>query len=198
MNDKERILMTILHKLSSTQGLVRKHQCESDFHEKGFIYTHFGMWDDRDIEVGDLVMGQTSQVFDFKVGFVHQIYNQNHIVVREIGSNKTCDFSNERFLRIIGLSEIDTLEGDKYLFYLKVLKAFRKADEVMYLFNGIHFLDNNLVEISIRQRYGYIDGSIPFSFVIKWNKRMSIKRIIEAMRENGYGTRLFDKVESNT
>lgn len=199
MNDRERILTTIIRNLYTTQLFCSRGMSELDFVDKynGQIYTHFGVNETLPIQVGDLVIGVTGGIADFSIGFVHEIHNTSHMVIREIGTNRLCNYSNESFKRITGLSETELLEGEQYLFYRKLLKAFGKADDYWYRFGGTKFHPENIVEVWIRQRYGGLtEPSMPFSFTMKWNKRMSIKKIIETMRENGYGTREFDKVKS--
>ena len=197
MNDKERILMTILNRLYSTQFL-----CLRGYEEKMFLdtdkseYVHFGAYDDRPIQKGDLVMAVTGNVSDWKIAWVHQVVSSDTCVLREIGSNRLCTWGNERFCRIAGIHESLLLEGDVYLFEQKVIRAFDKGDEYWYRFGGIDFLENGIARIWIREAFGGIKNrSKPFSFELKWNKRTSVKGILEALRVNGYGTSKFEVME---
>lgn len=90
------------------------------------------------------------------------------------------------------------LEGDEYIFDKKVERAFHKGGEYVYRYGGVDFLENQTVRIWIREVFGGMfhgKESKPFSFEMKWNKRTSVKKILESMRENGYGTRNFELVE---
>lgn len=196
MNDKERILTTILDQFYYTQTLCFHSPKENDFIKSGGdTYVHFGAYDDRKIKVGDLVMGKTGKVHDFKIGFVHEILSKFEMVIREIGSNKLCNYSNESFTRIVGLKPSDLYEKGQYGFYQKVLKAFTRGNEYSYRYGGLEFLGDNIAKIWIREAFGGFGEckSCPFSFKIEWNKRTTIKEILNLMIENGYGTKKFER-----
>jgi len=199
MNDKERILMTILENLSFTQTLALHGYDEAKFRKDDTgndEYVHFGGYNDRPVQKGDLVLCCTTNVHDWKIGWVHEVTSNDTCVIREIGSNRLCNVSNERFTRIVGLNKSLLLEGDEYIFQQKVMRAFRKGDEYLYRFGGVEFPEDGVAEIWIREVFGGIGKpSQPFSFAMKWNKRTSVKRILKTMRENGYGTRKFEPVE---
>ena len=194
MNDKERILMTVLERLSLTQTLCLRGDTEAKFREAdGHEYAHFGAYDDRKVQKGDLVLCVTTSVHDWKIGWVHEVVDFNTCVIREIGSDRLCNVYNERFQRIVGVHESLLLEGEQYAFQQKVFKAFHKGDEYLYRFGGVDFLPDNVARIWIREVFGGIaEPSKPFSFEMKWSKRTSVKKILEAMRENGYGTKRFE------
>jgi len=197
MNDKERILTVILDRLSLTQTLCLSGTSEKMFDDRdGRQYAHFGAYDDRPIQKGDLVLASTGGISEWKIGWVHQVIDRDTIVMREIGGERLCNYGNERFQRIVGIDESLLLEGDRYQFQQKVLRAFRKGDEYMYRFGGVTFLDDGQAEIWTREAFGGFtphNPSKPYSFFMKWNKRTSVKRILATMRENGYGTRKFDR-----
>ncbi len=201
MNDKERILMNILSNMYFTQIVRLKGDRECMFDDGNSEYVHFGGYDDRPIQRGDLVLCQTTGLHDWKIGFVHQVIDSQACIIREIGGNRTCNVSNERFVRIAGIPDDSLLEGDEYIFKQKVLQAFHRGDEYMYRFGGVDFLAEHIARIWIREAFGGVLGgkgkmSTPFSFEMKWNKRTSIKLILETMRENGYGTRDFEYTDN--
>lgn len=195
MNDKERIIMLVLERLHSTQVLCRNAEKESDYIDRdGSVYVHFGCWDDRPVQKGDLVLAETGHVSDFKIGWVHQVVDSSTCIIREIGSNRLCNYGNEKFTRIVGLNPSLLLEGKEYIFEQKVIRAFRNGGEYMYRFGGVDF-NGNSTTIWIREVFGGFNPrnpSKPFSFSMKWNAKTSVKSILEAMRENGYGTRKFE------
>ena len=199
MNDKERILMEVLNRLSLTQTLCLRGDTETKFKNPsdGYEYVHFGAYDDRPVKKGDLVLACTGNVSDWKVGWVHEVVSRDTCVIREIGSNRLCNYSNERFTRIVGMPEESIYEGDEYIFQQKVMRAFGKGDEYFYRYGGVDFLENRTARIWIREVFGGMihGGSVPFSCDMKWDKRTSVKKILETMRENGYGTRKFDVVK---
>jgi hypothetical protein len=198
MNDKERILIAILERLCLTQFLALRGDEEAKFRDNvdGHEYVHFGAYDDRPIQKGDLVIAQTGPIDDFKIAWVHQVLESDTCLLREIGSNRLCTWSNERFTRIAGMPDMLMLEGEQYIFQQKVFKAFRKGDEYWYRFGGVDFLDGNIARIWIREAFGGLGKpSKPFSCEMTWNKRTSVKKILETMRESGYGTKKFEPVE---
>lgn len=199
MNDKERILMAILDRLSITQTLCLHGSAEAQFTGRdGHEYVHFGGYDDRNVQAGDLVLAMTGGLSDWKVGWVHEVIDGSTCIIREIGSNRLCNYGNERFVRIVGMDSSLLLEMDEYDFDQKVRKAFRRGDEYVYRYGGVEFREGGVAVIWIREVFGGLDlkkTSQPFSVEIKWDKKTSIKAILDAMRAGGYGTREFEKKE---
>ena len=195
MNDRERILMTILRKLRFTQILCLHGWNEEKFKDGEDEYVHFGGYDDRPIKKGDLVIADTSRISDWTIGWVEDVYSDSHMLIREIGTNRLCNYSNEGFHRIV-IDHSLIREGEKYKFQCKVLKAFKRGSAYKYRYGGIEFLDDNTVRVFIREAFGGITyKSIPFSFDMQWSKRTTIKEILEEMIENGYGNREFERTE---
>lgn len=119
MNDRERILMEIIDRLSVTQVLCRHAEKESDFVDRdGHIHVHFACYDANPIQKGDLVLAVTGEVSDFKIGWVHQVIDDSTCVIREIGGNRLCNYGNEKFERIIGMPPSLLLEGKEYIIYI--------------------------------------------------------------------------------
>lgn len=197
MNDRERILMYIINCLYFTQTVCLNGISESQFKDTSFDdFVHFGCYDDRPVQKGDLVLALTGNINNWKIAWVEEVISPTFCVLREIGSNRLCDYANEKFIRIVGMRPRTLLEMDEYIFDQKVLKAFQRGKEYSYRYGGVDFLGNKTARIWIREVFGGIRGnSQPFSFNMKWNKKTSIKYILEMMRENGYGTREFDTAE---
>lgn len=194
LSDRERILMTIISQLATTQTLrgprnswSSEHYRDSD--DRHFV--HFAAW--KTPKAGDLVLAKTGHVSPWKVGFYVEPLPGSFggAVIREIGSNKLCNYANESFEPIVGLHEIELLEGDRRAFYVKVMKAFRRGDEYLYRFGGLKFTGDEAV-IGVREAHGGLrNESVPFEVRIHWNKRMAVSKILEAMRAQGYGTKSF-------
>lgn len=203
MNDKERILMTIIDELNSASVLAPRDAKQRGWEigdaayvdDSGHEYVHFAPWiGDEDIRPGELVWARTGSIGDFKIGFVVRRLGCGRFLIREIGSNRTCDYSNERFIPIRGLSKIDLLEGDKYQFYLKVLKAFARGDDLWHRYGGVEIEDGKAV-IWVRERYGGLKTPTkPYPVTMTWTPKTSIKAILDALRDGGYGTRKFEPV----
>lgn len=206
MTDKERILMALVSKLASTQLLAfpgiswGRERFVKTYAGSTDVYTHFAYWEKP--KAGDLVLAKTGGVSPWKVGwYVEPIAgNFGGAVIREIGTGKLCNYGNEDFVPIVGMNKSTLLEGEDYQFYCKVLAAFQKGDEYRYRFGGVDFESDTAV-IWIREVFGGVikngeQGSKPFSISMKFNKRTSVKAILKAMRDGGYGTRKFEPVEA--
>lgn len=182
MGDKERILMTLLQRLVGLDG--------NEYAKKnGFPYAY----PDRDPPLGSMVICQSSGAHPWSVGWVVESRpSEAHCVIREIGSARTCNVSNDSFYVIHNIDRLSLLEGDRHGFLSKVHKAFRRGDKYRYRFGGLDF-DDDKATIWIREVFGghREHGSEPFPVVMPWNKRTSIKSILDAMQSAGYGTRDF-------
>lgn len=192
LNDRERILTTLIRKLQSSALLRPGAQvfCEQDWFDRDHEpYAHFAHY--RKPRCGDLVIGQTGRIDRWKIGFyVSGSGNGNH-VIRDINTGQLCNYGNEEFVPIVGLSKTDLLTGEERKVYIKVLKAFDRGDEYLYRFGGFE-VEGDTITITIRERHnGMGQPSVPFAVRMKWNKRTTVKAILEGMRQGGYGTKSF-------
>jgi len=149
------------------------------------VYFKGGGFGECHIKEGDLVLCLTNPAHDWAIGFVHEVYDQNHLMIREIGGNRVCEVYNESFAIIRGMPDLEILDGDRYEFRRKVIKAFKWGDEFPHRFSHIEF-DGTDAVIWVRFAWGTGD---PFSIPITWDNRTTIKSILAHMREHGYGTR---------
>jgi hypothetical protein len=200
LSDRERILMVVIDALSTTQTLARPGRfCWSSDEYKDTTgdrhYVHFAPW--KEPAPGDLVLAQTGNISRWKVGWYVQKQSDGALI-REIGSDKLCNYGNESFRPIVGLeNDLRLLEGDRYQFLVKVYKAFARGDEYLYRFGGLRF-DGEDAVITIREAFGGLGGpSQPFDARIRWDKRTSVAAILKAMRDAGYGTRDFRPKEES-
>ena len=120
MKDKERILMTIVTRV--IPGIAYGLRSEKD------SYIEPCMMRPEKLKHGDLVFANTSiYPNDFVVGFVNEV-KDDCVVIREIGSERLCNYYNESFNKInkkyLGY---EILEGIQYKIYQKVLKAFEEV-----------------------------------------------------------------------
>lgn len=134
MKDKERILMVIISRIvpALSQYGIRKED-----YFKPFIM------DTKQLHVGDLVLANTAITPNpYMVGYVHEIKN-DCVVIREIGSQKLCNYYNEMF-SIINKDVLgyEILEGLQYKIYQKVLKAFDNYTGYTTRFRSIEFSDD--------------------------------------------------------
>lgn len=140
MKDKERILMVIVTRI--IPGLL--YGCNTYQDRENYVKSY--MLESKGLEKGDLVFANTSiYPNDFMVGFVEEV-KKDCTVIREIGSNKLCNYFNESFTKInkekLGY---EALEGLQYKTYQKVLKAFSKYGGYNTRFKSIAFDKNKCV-----------------------------------------------------
>lgn len=197
LSDRERILMYIVDQLSATLLLApacRGYRKEDFTSPSLGEMCHFAHYDKP--QPGDLVLAKTGGIGEFKIGWFVESRQGNFggAVIREIGSDLLCNYDNESFVPIRGLHKSMLYEGEQRAMYQKVLRAFRKGDEYLYRFGGLDFYGEEIA-ITVREVFGGLGGnSDPFDVRMKWNKRTSVKRILQTMREQGYGTRSFSVV----
>lgn len=173
--DKTRILMLLVNSIYTKMLYAPEWVKKQHDTQPGFLYEN----PDCEIKVGDLVTGMTSIWYnDFLVGYVTEVRSDG-LMIREIGSDRVCFYSNERFLRIDKeiLGE-EILEGEEYKLYQKSLKAFSEC--VGFRYCGIKF-DKNKVFLSARK-----DFETEPAFVVEfyYNSKTTIKSIVKKI-ENG-------------
>lgn len=205
LSDRERILTALVSSLSTTMLLRpngRVHDADSFSDGHGGHYVHFAYY--RKPVKGDLVIGRTGRIDQWKVGFYEEFKDPSmglHLI-RDIDSGQLCDYGNEEFTPIVGLSDTALLVGDERRVYEKVLQAFGRGDEYMYRFGGFRVSGDRAV-IRVRESHGgFGQESVPFEIEIEWTPKTTIKAILAAMRAGGYGTKSFRPepvaAESNT
>lgn len=112
MTDKERILMAIITRI--IPGMLYNPFEKKEEYVKSYMLNHSGLCKD------DLVFANTTlSINDFVVGFVDHI-EDDCVVIREIGSNRICNYYNESF-SVINKEKLgyEILEGVQYKIYKK-------------------------------------------------------------------------------
>lgn len=191
LGDRERILSTVVRGLLSTQIFHRGDGYHSATYtgSTGMTDVHFAL--DQTPVKGDLVIANsTIWPNPWSIGWFESKDENGNYVIREIGTGMLCNYSNETFVPIRGLSNIDLLEGEQYRFYQKVLKVFSTAYEYNYRFGGIKFTDDE-VAVTIRAAWG---EGVPFDIVMPF-KKMGVATILKLMRKDGYGSRPYQKLD---
>lgn len=181
--DKERILMTIITRMAKLDL--------SGYDEKqGFPRVSID-----EPKPGDLVVCKSSGPHPYAVGWAVSEHDPHGaaLTIREIGTERTCHVSNDSFYVLKGFGPDAFLEGKQRGLRDKVMKAFRRGDEYAYRYGGLSFPEPGVAVLLVREVWGGLaHKSLPFPVEIKWNSRTSIKAILQAMRDAGYGTRVFD------
>ena len=172
MSDKERILLAII---KSFIPYLTTSCRDDDIVEHNF----FGK---IKYKKGDLVVAFTTfKINPFCVGFVEEDMRdeEGYVLIREIGSNKTCEYYNETFIRLnkdkLGY---EILEGTQYKTYIKVLKAFGYTG-YWVRFSSIAF-DGNLCTVKARKAF---ENDEIFSISFRYNSKTSIKSIADMLIE---------------
>jgi hypothetical protein len=197
LTDRERILMAIIAGLKVTASLG-PHNGMIWSSEPYRNCVHFAPWDKP--KAGDLVIGDTGGLCRWKIGFYVEPLGGDFggAVIREIGSDTLCNYSNENFTPIRNMNPSDLYEGDEYLFYHAVLRAFGKGDEYLYRFGGIDF-EGETAKVWIREAFGGLrHDSVPFVVEMPWKPVPGHQKILSALRAGGYGTRAFETNETQS
>lgn len=199
LTDRERILTTVIRELAST-AIIRPNA--DGYNEAAYtdgaggMYTHFARY--RKPIKGDLVMGSTGRTDQWKIAFYEECIDprQELHVIRDINTGQFCNYGNESFVPIVGLSYIDMLVGDERKMYEKVIAAFARGDEYLYRFGGFKVSGQKAV-VRVREAHGgFGKESVPFHIEMEWSTKTTIKAILTKMRAGGYGTRSFRTEEA--
>lgn len=193
MTDKERILSVIVRDLYSTQilGPGKKFATKVDYGTN----VHFANY--RKPVKGDLVLATSGQTNPWTIAWYESGSSStaDHVVL-EIGTHRPCNYGNVTFVPIVGVYKDELLDGDKRRFYVKVLKAFRKADDYIHLFGGLDF-DGEEAVIHVREWMGGMhQTSTPYSIRMKWSESITVAKIVKAMIAGGYGKTSFRQQEN--
>lgn len=172
MTDKERILMDVITRI--IPGLLYGNFDEKEKYVKSHMLNRSGL------SKGDLVFANTSiSINDFIVGFVDRL-EENCVVIREIGSNRMCNYYNETF-SVINKDKLgyEILEGNQYKIYQKVLKAFGKYTEYYTRFKSISF-KKDICIVQAREAY---KNDLLFEISFPFNSKTTISSIGKLLKE---------------
>jgi hypothetical protein len=204
MTDRERILVNIAAELA--------HEVEY-YQRLPVVQAHERQWPDSarriraewsaigkpKYEKGDLVVCFTStgrQQNPWLISFVDADGckdDSRGLLLRAIGTDKLCDYSNESFIRITGIPARLLWEGDQYQFSLKLHKALNRLDNYTHVFRGLEFPEPDRAIVYIGERWGGLGKPTkPYTVEIRFTKRTNIKAIITALQAAGFGTREFE------
>lgn len=147
MNDKERILYTLVQRiymkaLYGDPGEVRKWRDAQPGMLTGL----------NPLQKGDLVIAATSlEASPFMVGYYEGQSETGGALIREIGSDRLCDYANEWFYRIEkSILGPEILDGERYALYKKVENAAQDINGDTYYVTAFE-LDDYSCKISLRK-----------------------------------------------
>ena len=175
MSDKERILIYLVNWIYR-QALYNPRA------RNEWLDMQPGMISGRNpLQPGDLVTTMTTRSpNEWMVGYVHEVM-KDYVVIREIGSDRLCDYRNEAFLRIDKeLLGYEALEGVQYQTYKKVEKAFAEANiSYTFRFKGISFQGD---ECTVEGRRAF-ENETAFQLTFFYNSETTIESITELLNE---------------
>lgn len=189
MNDKERILSTIIHRLSfnwAWSGHVEKDSCRIERLDAKAV-----------VEPGSLIISNGTGLHPQTIGYFIGWLGSAEYLVREIGSSKCVRHYNDSFSVICNIDRNLLLEGKQYKVYRNMLLALEKVGQgFWYRYSKSHFAENNLI-VTIKEKWdGNIDDASgrfrneTFDVTLPV-KTSSIKLYKQLMIEQGVGSREF-------
>lgn len=193
LTDRERILLTLVHRMS-------RHAFRPPDPARLTEREHVAYYDENP-KPGDLVLGATGPIDQFKVAwYVKKLGYSDHLV-REIGSDRVCKYVNEAFHPIRGFPSTMLLEGNQYKFYRKVKRAFLDGHGIPGLKSYYHLLgdltfDGDKATIWVREKWGggFEKESKPYPVIMTWSRKTKVSEILDALLAGGFGTREFEWV----
>jgi hypothetical protein len=206
MTDRERILTNIAALLAEEVCRLQRIPAVREQLANPRCLGHIRVEDPYErpaFKKGDLVLCQTStglQQNPFLVSFVEADGNKNDprgLVLRAIGTNQLCDYSNENFCKITGIQGRFLFEGAQREFSVKLHKALRKIGSYNHRFREVSFPEDWVAEVRIGEPFGGLNKPTKDYLIrIPFTKRMAIKAIVAQLVEQGYGTREFELIEA--
>lgn len=174
MKDKERILTCIISRVIPGLYIARNDEKKKEYYDPISCFSEYP-------KKGDLVLAITCiKPNKFTIGFMdHFDYEKGCHVIREIGSDRLCDYYNERF-SVIKKEHLgfEILEGVQYKTYQKVLKAFEYTGYATR-FKDISFEGE---KCTVQGRIMFENDPI-FEITFKYDKKTTIKQIGEMLKK---------------
>lgn len=176
MSDKERILICLVNRIygKAVYGSPADRREWQDM-QPGLLSGK------NPLQPGDLVTAFTTiSPNEWMVGFVHKV-KADCVVIREIGSDRLCNYSNETFLRIDkNILGYEILEGVQYQIYRKVKTAFTETDfSYTFLFKDISF-QGDTCSVEGRRKF---QGETAFQIEFCYDSKTTIKSIVEMLNK---------------
>lgn len=210
MTDKERILTNIIKRLHYTTTTGRRHGYARDqFVETGGsgqenLSVHFAAYEEP--RPGDLVLAATSRdAHEWVIGFYVEKLPGDYggAVIREIGTDNLCNYSNERFYPLRGMAQELLFYGIKYKIHARLKYAFLMANRHVN-HSGCRTMqecvfEGNTVRIKVGDYYGNYGGpkkSLPFTIQIQWEEKDTHSTLLRKMLREGMCSREFELVDN--
>lgn len=181
MTDKERILTYIINRCSALIMFNGISLLDDDKKVK-FEYINS---DCSNLKIGDLVECTNFITTAYDIGFVHEIKTPYELVIREIGTKRLCNYSNQQFKIIRNIPKEVLHEGINYEFYRKCQKCFRKGEIYWYAFEDFEITDKEII-IEFRQCHtkNYFKFSIPKQNLSKVSQRTIYEKACDFIKSH--------------
>lgn len=173
MTDKERILLCLVNSIYRRALYAPRDRYTWLDMQPGFITGQ------NPLQPGDLVTASTTIIpNEWMVGYVHEV-KPDRVVIREIGSDRLCDYYNESFYRIDKeLLGYDILEGVQYQTFRKVEQAFGETTfSYSFRFKGISF-DGDTCKVEARKVF---ENDTVFVIEFQYESGTTIESITELL-----------------
>lgn len=155
LTDREQLLTKIIH-------IILMEFRKSEWDKKPSRISFSKIFGEQNIKVGDVVVGETGTLIHptiFSIAVVEKVIDKHHLIVRDLMSDKQCDYSNESF------TVIDKEVFGKYLLLygekkkivdcaIDQVKNFYERDLPMLTWNEWN-IDDEKFSIEIGRKYHY-------------------------------------------
>ena len=155
MTEREQLLTKIINII-----LMEFKRCEWDDKPRRISFSNF--FGEQKIEVGDVVVGETGTLVHpsiFSIAVVEKVVDKHHLIVRDLMSDKQCDYSNESFTvikkEVFGRYILLYGEKKKMVDYtIDQVKNFYEPDLPMLTWNDWE-IDDEKFSIEIGRKYHF-------------------------------------------
>ena len=175
MSDKERILIYLVN-------WIYRRALYDPVSRNKWLDMQPGLFSGTNpLQPGDLVTTTTTiSPNEWMVGYVHEV-KKDCVVIREIGSDRLCDYYNESFMRIDKeILGFEALEGVQYQIFQKVEKAFSETDRsYTFRFKDISF-QGDTCKVEGRRVF---TNETAFSIVFCYDSETTSESIVELLNK---------------
>ena len=179
MTDKERILTYIISRCASIMTFG------GSLSDKPLRFEHINQ-DCSNLKIGDVVLSPSFVTNPYNIGFVHEVKSHNFLVIREIGTNNLCNYSNQLFQIIKNIPKDILYEGKYFNFYRKCQKSFRKGNLYWYAFVDFEIKEDEIIiefRESSKPDMKYYKMSIPKQNINRISQKYIYKKALDYVKQ---------------
>lgn len=204
-NDRERVLANIAATLANELAYLQMLPAVQEHMRKDCslarVLCREGFARRVPFKIGDLVSCRTSAGIKqntFVIAFVESVgtpNDPNGLLLRAIGTNDLCNYSNEEFVEIIGIPKSLLWMGEQRRFQEKVQKVLRKLNTYVHRFRGLEFIGDDEADVYFGEVFGGAmanKATNPYAIRVKFDRKTTLKSIVKQLKDGGFGTRKFE------